>query len=1050
MIAREMIKWIWILLVLSPMALAQSPLQLIDSDEVLRLSRHAKILYETDAPLTLEQVRAQPDAFEWVVNDNPNYGIHDQGVWLHVTFSNVTNTRQWVIDVVFSQLEQIDFYLLNQGEMLAQSRQGKLRPGQPIRIPTINVDLPYATPLDLYIRVQSEGSSLIVPIDIQTREIHERLMFYDSLLWGLFYGGLFILAVYNLVLYLGSKEPSLLAYVGYISTVILWQFVWGGHLGMLFPSAATVWLGQHMDLIFVVIGIGSGVFTYAFLEAPVNAPKSTLFIRLSMLSLAVMGLCSLFSLLPPLWQNSMVYTFSILAIMCYLVAGFEAYLNHFQPARYFIFAWSILASCALIGMFSLIGLFPSNFFTTYCFQFGVFLEAGLFSLALMDKSRNRLELEVTQATNDLRNNMEFIEEQNVRLDIARKDAIKASHVKSQFLANMSHEIRTPLNAILGFSKELNQLQLPPERQEQVRIINAAADNLLNIVNDVLDVSKIEAGKLQINNQPFSPNQVLEEIVSLMAKSAHQKKLEFVFDLAPLPDKLIGDATRIKQVLNNLLSNALKFTPKGHVALKASGKELEHGLYELRLNVEDTGIGISQQDRKKLFNAFSQVDDALSRSYQGTGLGLVICQQLVKLMRGKITLSSSPGKGSSFAVTLRTTLLNSNVSLFNHPQWRGKEVLLHDPNVRSANTTKALLNTMGCNVIFAESTAGLAAQHAVFDAAFITLPQSHQAMRADVLAACQHLKSQQLVFLYSGEAPSNLTQNRQPSTTTRMPLPLTPVKLESLNSSTAASFQDRQQRQLSSLPRARILAVDDMEMNLRLLRTWLKPSKLELTLAYSGEDAVKLCHEQEFDLILMDVQMPHMDGLQATQLIRKTELNIGTPIIAVTAHAFKEEQENLLQSGMDDYLPKPLDLNDLVKLIGRWCDEEQQEQATRPSLDWHQAMARANQNADAALEVLQAFVHQLPGLEAEMDSHWQARDYPALQQTVHKLHGACCYTGVPALQQLCGEVEGQLKRDYFKRVDEAMPNLLQECRRVTEDSKALFNDLAAASPGFGTA
>ena len=187
---------------------------------------------------------------------------------------------------------------------------------------------------------------------------------------------------------------------------------------------------------------------------------------------------------------------------------------------------------------------------------------------------------------------------NVRLDIARKDAIKASNVKSQFLANMSHEIRTPLNAILGFSRELNSFTLPAEKQEQVRIINSAADNLLTIVNDVLDFSKIEAGKLQINNQPFSPNQLLEEMVTMMSKSAHSKGLEFVYKLSPLPEKLIGDVFRIKQILNNLLSNALKFTSQGNITLSVEGQALPHGIHEMTIQVEDTGIGISRQDRKK--------------------------------------------------------------------------------------------------------------------------------------------------------------------------------------------------------------------------------------------------------------------------------------------------------------------------------------------------------------------------------------------------------------------------------------------------------------------
>ena len=996
-------------------AIAQGDVQLIATDDVIRLSPQFKIFRETDNQLGLFDIKQKTDEFVWQPGNNPNYGFYDKGVWLHTTISNVTENKEWVIDVAFTQLEKVDIYVLLGDEVLGQTSHGKMRTNPKFRFPTLKLDLPYAQKVDLYVRIESQQSPLIAPVDIQTYIHHERINFYDNLIWGLFYGGLIMLAIYNLILYVGLRENSLLVYVSYIISVLIWQFVWGGHLHLLMPGSITVWVSSHTDLSYVIIGVFSGLFTVSFLEMPKSATNAMIYVKICIGLLATLGLLSVLNILPSVWQSSLVYLTSVIAIASYTYAGFESYRNQFHAARYFIFAWSILAGFALIGMLSLTSILPSNFFTAYIFQLGVFIEVGLFSLALLDKSRHRLEQEVEQTTEDLRNNIELVEEQNVRLDIARKDAIAASKVKSQFLANMSHEIRTPLNAILGFSQELHSDALPPEKKEQVSIINAAAENLLSIVNDVLDFSKIEAGKLKINNHPFSPNDMLEDVVSVMAKSAHLKNLEFIYNLEPLPDKLIGDSYRIKQVLNNLIGNALKFTDQGYVSLSVFGKERDHGIYELALKIEDSGIGISREDQRKLFAAFSQVDDALSRSYQGTGLGLVICQELVKLMRGELTLQSTPNSGSTFTVTIRANLLNTNLSLSEKSAWIDKKIIYFDPFPQSRHCGVKILTYLGANVTGVESLTYLRELKQHFDLAFICVPHNKENILPNILEATRHLNTDKSVLLYSGiESLSNRSDLSQ-YFSHKMRLPLTLGKLNSLLRAPEEGPTDKLQQRLAALPSAKVLAVDDMEINLRLLTTWLKNTNLQLTLAFSGADAVAQCKEYEFDLILMDVQMPHMDGLAATKQIRQTDLNLGTPIIAVTAHAFKEEQDKLLASGMDDYLPKPINLSDLIDLIKRWCHVADPIKEEQPSFDWSLALKRAHQNEDAAKDILQQFVQQLPSLVGDIEHANHIKDYKQMQEKVHQLHGACCYTGVPAMLTLCNEMEGALK---LKQIDVA--------------------------------
>ncbi len=996
-------------------AIAQGEVQLIATDEVIRLSPQLKIFREKENPLGLFDVKQKLDEFFWQHGDNPNYGFFNKGVWLHTTIVNVTENKEWVIDVAFTQLEKVDIYVLLGDEILGQTSHGKVRTGPNFRFPTLKLALPYAQKVDLYVRIESQQAPLIAPIDIQTYVHYERVNFYDNLIWGLFYGGLIMLAIYNLILYIGLRENSLLVYVCYIFSVLIWQFVWGGHFHLLMPGYMTTWVSYHTDLTYVIIGICSGLFTISFLEMAKSAPNSLIYVKICIGLFATLGLLSILNILPSFWQSSLVYTISVIAITSFIYAGFESYGNQFLAARYFIFAWGILASFALIGILSLTSILPSNFFTAYILQLGVFIEVGLFSLALMDKSRHQLEQEVEQTTEDLRNNIELVEEQNVRLDIARKDAIASSKVKSQFLANMSHEIRTPLNAILGFSQELHSDSLSPEKKEQVSIITAAADNLLSIVNDVLDFSKIEAGKLKINNHPFSPNEMLEDVVSVMAKSSHLKNLEFIYNLEPLPDKLIGDSYRIKQVLNNLLGNALKFTDHGFVGLSVYGKELEHGMYELVLKIEDSGIGISRKDQRKLFAAFSQVDDALSRSYQGTGLGLVICQELVKLMRGELTLQSTPNSGSTFTVSIRVNLLNTNLSLSEKSEWIDKKIIYFDPFPQSRYCGVKILTYLGANVTGVESLVYLRELKQRFDLAFICVPHDKESVLPNILEATRHINTDNTILLYSGiESLSNRSDLSQ-YFSHKMRLPLTLGKLNRILRAPEEGSPDKLQMRLDSFPSAKVLAVDDMEINLRLLTTWLKNTNLQLTLAFSGADAVAQCKEYEFDLILMDVQMPNMDGLEATRQIRQTDLNLGTPIIAVTAHAFKEEQDKLLASGMDDYLPKPINLSDLVDLIKRWCHVTDHTKQEQPSFDWSLALKRAHHNEDTAKEILQKFVQQLPSLVSAIEHANQIKDYIQMQEKVHQLHGACCYTGVPAMLTLCSDMEGALK---LKQIDVA--------------------------------
>ncbi|MDM5091240.1 two-component sensor histidine kinase BarA [Aeromonas bestiarum] len=653
------------------------------------------------------------------------------------------------------------------------------------------------------------------------------------------------------------------------------------------------------------------------------------------------------------------------------------------------------------------------------------LKNGINAMAkALSEYHEEMQQNIDQATSDLRETLEQIEIQNVELDMAKKRAQEAARVKSEFLANMSHELRTPLNGVIGFTRQLLKTALTPSQTDYMQTIEKSARNLLGIINDILDFSKLEAGKLQLEHIPFSLRDTLNETMHLLGPSAHDKQLELSLQVdAEVPDYLTGDPMRLQQVLTNLTGNAIKFTERGNVDVRIEQTGGSNG-NKVRLNVliRDTGIGISEEQQRQLFQAFNQADSSISRRYGGTGLGLVITQKLVQQMGGQIRFESELGKGSvfSFSLDMDVSPLPQTDKL-PLDRIQGKRVWLLEPDPFSHSSLCALLAEWQLDV---QSLAIDTIWPEMSNQDMVIIGSSTLHTPQQVIARLDGLDGQQnTIVLLSSHEPALYDAMLAHGAQHCLSKPTNHRKLlHALLSPEAAKSAPLPAPTQRQVQQVKVLAVDDNAANLKLIAAMLKEMVSQVVVCKNGKEAVRLAQSQPFDIIFMDIQMPIMDGISATQAIRSQSLNTETPIVAVTAHAIPGERERLIRQGMDDYLAKPIDESMLAQLITDFAHRRHQNHADQ-QIDWSLAVRQAAGKLDLAKEMLTMLMASFdevdPVLEAALAG--QVEDAEVLTQ-LHRLNGGCAYSGVPGLQRLLSQLEQQL-RDGVP-VSELEPELLE--------------------------